>query len=142
MSTSDHNDGTSVVNSPQTRPRFQFSIRDLLVTTTIVSICLAVGVHFVGFMAVVGALCVTQVAVLLASDWLIRPENRRALAFVSAGTWAILGSGLFALAFSALYQAAISANSQAPSTLAICLAIGAGLSWFMAAYRWRKMTRS
>lgn len=141
MTNSDRSDSTSGVDAPRSRPRFQFSVRDLLVATTVVSVCLAIGIHFVGFMTVVGTLCVAQVVVLLVSDWLIRPENRRALVFATTGIWAILGSGLFLLALPAIFQATEPATSRASATLAICLTLGAGLSYFMAVYRWRKMTR-
>lgn len=141
MTNGDRSDSTSGVDAPRSRPRFQFSVRDLLVTTAIVSVCLAAGIHFIGFMAVVGTLCVAQVAVLLASDWLIRPENRRALAFATAGIWAILGSGLLLLSLPVIFQLTDTPGSRASATLAICLTLGAGLSYFMAVYRWRKMTR-
>jgi hypothetical protein len=49
-------------------------------------------------MFAVSIVVVIQVAVMLASDWLIRPTNRRALAFVTAGSWIILGSGLLVIA--------------------------------------------
>lgn len=141
MPATDENDWASTPGPLLHRPRFQFSVRDLLVATTIASVCLAIGIHFLGFMAVVGTVCIAQAAVLLASDWLIRPENRRSLAFATAGIWAILGSGLLLLALPAIFQAFDPASSRASATLAICLTIGAGISYFMAVYRWRTIAK-
>lgn len=96
--------------------RWQFSLRGLLLLTTLVSICLAIGVHFAGFMVVFIAIGVTQVTMMLCADWLIRPQNRRALAFATAASWTTIGSGLLILGVRALYAAADTLNSSAYST--------------------------
>lgn len=113
---------------------------------TIVSACLAVGVHFVGFMFVVLTLALVQVAALLAGDWLIRPENRRALAFVTAGSWATLGSGLLVLAIRAVYEVFYEGTNspgkaEAATMLAILLVVGAAFCYLFAAFRWRQLRR-
>lgn len=141
MPPTDEDDWASTYDLQPRRPRFQFLVRDLLVATTIASVCLAIGIHFFGFIAVVGTVCIAQVAVLLASDWLIRPENRRALAFATAGIWAVLGSGLLLLALPAIFAATSQSSSRASVTLAISLIIGAGISYFMAVYRWRTIAK-
>ena len=122
-------------------PRWQFSVRDLLIATTIVSICLAVGVHFAGFMFVLIALGVMQAALLLAGDSLIRPQNRRALAFATAGSWATVGSGLLVLLLSALLQdeSLKSRSIAATWVLEACLAIGSAIAYAVAAMRWRQL---
>jgi hypothetical protein len=130
-----------VIDSDTPRSWFQFSVRDLLIATTIVSICLAIGVHFVGLMFVVAVIGLLQVGVLLAGDWLIRPENRRALAFVTTGSWATLGSGLLVLSLRAIYAAFDARDPSATSTLAISLGVGAALCYLLAAYRWKKLTK-
>lgn len=123
----------------------QFSVRDLLVTMTIVSICLAVGVHFVGFMFVVIVMAGVQVSTLLAGDWLIRPQNRRVLAFVTAGSWTTLGSGLLVLAIRAMLNAIYERTNspdkaEAATMLAILLVVGAVFCYLFAAFRWRQLT--
>lgn len=113
---------------------------------TIVSACLAIGVHFVGFMFVVVALGMVQVSALLAGDWLIRPQNRRALAFVTAGSWATLGSGLLVVAIRAILDAIYEGTNspgkaEAATMLAILLAVGAAFCYLFATVRWRRLTR-
>jgi hypothetical protein len=121
--------------------RWQFSVRDLLIATTIISICLAVGVHFAGFMFVLIAIGVMQAAILLAGDWLIRPQNRRALAFATAGSWATVGSGLLVLLLSAVLndQSLRSRSEAATLALEACLAVGCVTAYLVAAIRWRQL---
>jgi hypothetical protein len=121
--------------------RWQFSIRDLLIATTIISICLAVGVHFAGFMFVLIALGVMQAAILLAGDWLIRPRNRRALAFATAASWATVGSGLLVLLVSTIFneQSLRSRSEVATWALEACLAVGCVIAYVVAAIRWRQL---
>jgi len=122
-------------------PHWQFSVRDLLIATTIISICLAVGVHFAGFMFVLITIGVMQAAILLAGDWLIRPQNRRALAFATAGSWATVGSGLLVLLVGAVYQDQVTGTPQAiPAWLLEgCLAVGCAIAYVVAAIRWRQL---
>jgi hypothetical protein len=72
---------------------WQFSLRSLLLATTVVSICLAIGTYFAGVAFAVFVLVLLQVAMLFSVDWLIRPANRRMLAFVAAGSWIIRKRG-------------------------------------------------
>ncbi len=141
MKPPDTNADPLVLDSRTRRPGLQFSVRDLLIVTTIVSICLAVGVHFAGFLFVVVTIGLIQVAILLAADWLIRPENRRVFAFVTAGSWATLGSGLLVLSLRAIYEAIDASDPRGSSTLALCLAIGAGVCYLLAALRWRRLSK-
>jgi hypothetical protein len=121
--------------------RWQFSVRDLLIATTIISICLAIGVHFAGFMFVLITIGVMQAAILLAGDWLIRPQNRRALAFATAGSWATVGSGLLVLLVSAIFQdeSLRSRSELATWLLEACLAVGCMIAYVVAAIRWRQL---
>jgi hypothetical protein len=128
--------------------RLQFSVRDLLIATTVVSICLAFGVHFAGFTFVVVVVGIVQITVLLAGDWLIRPQNRRALAFASAGSWATLGSGFLVLSLGAIFGSLgesfvlLSARIGDLSWwVALGLGIGAATCYGLAAVRWRQLTQ-
>src|SRR5687767_1337267 len=71
---------------------WQFSLRTLLVVVTVASVFLAVGVHFGGIVVAFIAIGLLQATFLLSADWLIRPSHRRALAFFTAASWALLGS--------------------------------------------------
>lgn len=119
--------------------RWQFSLRSLLVLTTIVSICLAIGIHFAGFMFVLVAVGVTQVAMMLFADWLIRPENRRALAFATAGSWLVFGSGLFVAAIFDFVSAIMARRNGWSVHFAILLALAALICFYVASIRWRKL---
>jgi hypothetical protein len=122
------------------QPKFQFSTRDLLIATTILSAVLAVGVPFGGFAVVAVVIGLLQAAILLAADWLIRPENRQALAFTTAVSWATLGSGLLVLAIHALVEASDSPGEASGMwMLEGFLAVGAAASYLMALFRWRKI---
>lgn len=86
--------------SPAQQPvpkEWQFSLGGLMVVTTAVSVIMAFGTYLVGFWFVVFVIVLTQVATLVATDWLIRPANRPALAFVTAVTWITAGSGFLIL---------------------------------------------
>jgi hypothetical protein len=122
-------------------PRWQFSLRNLLIAVTIISVWLAVGVHYVGFMFVLVPIIAVQAAMLLALDWLIRPQNRRALAFVTAGSWAVIGSGLLVLLGSTLLneQALLSRSEAGTRVLEACLAVGGLVAYVVAAKRWRQL---
>src|SRR5262249_43525398 len=76
---------------------WQFSLRGLMIAITIVSVVMALGRYLVGAAFVIFAVVLVESASLLSFEWLIRPENRRFLAFTTAGCWAILGSGLLIL---------------------------------------------
>src|SRR3954463_8190863 len=73
---------------------WQFSLRSLLIATTAVSVVMVLGMYLVGIAFVVFGIVLIQATILLAGDWLIRPANRRLLAFVTAGSWMVAGSGL------------------------------------------------
>ena len=128
-------------DAPAKTPAWQFSLRALLIATTIASACLAVGVHFAGFIFVVVVVGLIQAAMLLGADWLIRPANRRALAFVTAGSWIVLGSGLLIIGASQLYGAIGSNDAAAAWTLGSCLVAGGISCYYLAAKRWRSLTQ-
>ncbi len=117
---------------------FQFSTRDLLIATTIISAVLAIGVPFGGFAIVAVVIGLLQAIILLAGDWLIRPENRRALAFTTAISWITLGIGLVILAIDTV---AID-DSEGPFgwwILEGLLVLGAAGAFLMARRRWRQL---
>jgi hypothetical protein len=118
-----------------TSPEWQFSLRSLFIVTTVVSVCLAISVHLAGLMAIVAVVGLIQAGMLLAGDWLIRPANRRALAFVTAGSWMVLGSGLVILGCYAIYEA------RGPGSLfGYLLPAAAAGCYYVAFHRWRKLT--
>ncbi|HEY3393835.1 MAG TPA: hypothetical protein VGK58_14080 [Lacipirellulaceae bacterium] len=121
-------------------PTWQFSVRTLLIVTALVSVCLAVGVHYAGFMFALVVIGLIQVATLLSADWLIRPQNRRALAFVTAGSWIVLGSGLLIVgAREILLRVGI--NSGIAGWIFACSMVMIGIyCYYIAAKRWRRLT--
>lgn len=118
---------------------WQYSLKGLIALTTIVSICLAIGVHFAGFMVVFVAIGVVQVAALLSADWLIRPQNRRALAFVTASCWIVVGSGLFLGALHTIATAALAEQDIWGKIFAVLLIVAALACFYLALQRWRKL---
>jgi hypothetical protein len=89
-------------------------------------------------MFALAVIALIQVTTLLSADWLIRPENRRALAFVTAGSWIVLGSGLLVVG---VREALIRIGTDSSSAVWVftwCL-IGAGIGcYYVAARRWRR----
>lgn len=161
MSASNHDDLTSVEHSPPPSPRFQFSVRDLLVTTAIVSLCAVVNLYILAFLLVAALFFIAVVEMTFATDRLIRalvrseptatpemsgltihPESRRTLGYFSVSTWAFLGSGLLVLTFHEIHRQLVrQANDQILLTPAVCLLLGVGLCFFMAAYRRRRLSQ-
>jgi hypothetical protein len=117
----------------------QFSLRSLLILTTIVSIGVAIGVHFGGVMVVVVAAGLILAGTLLSADWLIRPQNRRALAFVTASSWIVVGSGMLMAGVETIIAATSLGKDDLGWAIGSAL-IAAALSCYgVAAYRWRKL---
>jgi hypothetical protein len=128
----------SIDRASQSAPTWQFSLRTLLIVTAFVSVCLAIGVHFAGVMFALALIGLIQVATLLSADWLIRPQNRRALAFVTAGSWMVLGSGLFIVGVREIYARIGAAGETAGWVFAGCM-VGIGIyCYYIAAKRWRR----
>jgi hypothetical protein len=121
---------------------WQYSLRGLLILTAIVSIALTVGIYFAGALFVLGVIALVQGATLLAGDWLIRPQNRRALATATAGSWMILGSGLALIGGCQLYVLLRDDGSAAAWAFALCLAAAGLYCVYVAANRWRRLTRT
>ena len=129
----------SANTEPPAAPVWQFSLRTLLIVTALVSVCLAIGVHFAGFMFALVVIGLIQVATLLSADWLIRPQNRRALAFVAAGSWIVLGSGLLIVGVREFFLFYGTKSEPAKWMFTWCL-VGAGVScYYIAAKRWRRL---
>jgi hypothetical protein len=118
---------------------WQFSLRSLLAFVSIVSILLAIGVHYAGAVVALVVWGLFQAGMLVSADWLIQPAHRRALAFLTAASWAIAGSSFVALALFALNGLDDFAGSWAGALL---LYLGGAFCYFLAALRWRQLTRS
>ena len=120
-------------------PRFQYSLRSMLGLTTVASIFLAIGVHYGGFVAVAIAAGLILVGALLTADWLIRPANRRALAFVTASAWIVIGSGIAMLGVETFVTTNALGRQELGWPVGVIL-IAAGLfSYVIAAWRWMKL---
>jgi hypothetical protein len=127
--------------SPSDRTPWQYSLRGLLIVTTVVSVVLAIGVRLAGLMYVLGALAVIQVATILAADWLIRPQHRWALAMVSAGSWIALGTGLALIGGMQLYRLTGSGAQAEAWIIAWCALAAAAYCYSIALRRWRRLTK-
>jgi hypothetical protein len=122
---------------------WQFSLKSLFVVTTFMSIAMALGTVFLGVALALLVIVLVQVAALLLADWLIRPANRRILAFVTAGSWIIFGSGMLIVA--ARFALDPAQREQLGDTAwPICtfFAIGAGICYWCGRLRWRQLTAS
>jgi hypothetical protein len=119
---------------------WQFSLRALLITTTVVSICLALGTYLAGVAFIIFAVVLLEVATLLSVDWLIRPANRPLLAFVTAGSWMIFGSGLLILTCKTAYELiTLDRPEELWAAVALC-AFTAVLCYGFGWRRWRQLT--
>jgi hypothetical protein len=117
----------------------RFSTRDLLSATTVISIILAIGVWLGGFIVVAVAVGLIQAFMLFLADWLIRPENRRALVFTTAMSWITLGIGLIIIAIDTVAQYDDShTGSYGWLILEAFLVFGAAGAFLMARHRWRQ----
>jgi hypothetical protein len=96
--------------------------------------------YVAGFLAVVILVVLVEVAVLLAAEWLIRPANRVALAFATAGSWIIVGSGIAIIGISQLAVAMESTDADKSWALGAGLVAVGVVCWLVAARRWRQLT--
>ena len=119
---------------------WQFSLRSLLLATTVVSICLAIGTYFAGVAFAVFVLVLLQVVMLLSVDWLIRPANRRMLAFVAAGSWIILGSGMLMISFSLAYDRNSSGDRSIFWAVIMLISLAAPICYFVVWRRWKRLS--
>jgi hypothetical protein len=129
----------STVDKPVPR-EWQFSLRSLLITTTVISIVLAVGTYLAGVAFVIFAAVVIEAATLLSVDWLIRPANRQLLAFVTAGSWMLFGSGLAILACKFAYEIVAFDKPQEIWAAVFLLAFTALCCYGFGWRRWRQLT--
>jgi hypothetical protein len=117
---------------------WQFSLRSLLLATTVASICLAIGTYFVGVVFAGLALVLLQVVILFSVDWLIRPANRRLLAFAAACCWIILGSGLLMISFTLAYDRISTGDRTVYWSDTVFISLAAPLCYFVAWRRWKR----
>ncbi len=121
-------------------PEWQFSLRSLLIFTTIVSICLAIGTYFAGVAFAAFALVIIQVGTLLSVDWLIRPANRPVLAFVAAGSWTVLGCGLLIISFTLAYGRISAGDRSSAWVVIMFLTLAAPICYLFAWRRWKRLS--
>jgi hypothetical protein len=118
----------------------QFSLKSLFIVTTFLSIAMALGTGFLGVALALLVIVLVQVATLLLADWLIRPANRRILAFVTAGSWIIFGSGMLIVAARfALDPAQREQLGDMVWPISTFFAIGAAFCYWCGQIRWRQL---
>jgi hypothetical protein len=127
----------SIVESGDDNAPWQFSLRNLFLFVTFVSVLLGIGVYYGGIVVALIAICVTQAALLFSADQLIRPSHRRALAFVTSAAWAILASNLAVVAFIVVFQAVVYSDALR-WILAACLWITGAFCFALSSLRWRQ----
>jgi hypothetical protein len=114
---------------------WQYSLFGLLVVTTIVSICLALGVSFPRVAIAAVAVGLVQAAALYLADWLIRSRGGRTLKQVTSIMRAVLGTALLIIA-----TAVATAPAPHTSLLALMVAYVIGsiglLCWILAWRYW------
>lgn len=120
---------------------WQFSLKSLFVVTTVLSIAMALGTIFLGVALVLLVIVMVQVATLLLADWLIRPANRRILAFVTAGSWIIFGSGMLIVAARFAFDPAQRDQlGDMVWPISTFFAIGAAFCYWCGRVRWQQLT--
>ncbi len=119
---------------------WQFSLRSLMVATTAVSVVMALGMYLVGVAFVVFVVVLIQAATLLAADWLIRPANRRMLAFVTAGSWMVAGSGLLLVGFKVAWDILFRVTVNEMWAGVLLLSFMATCCYWFAWRSWRRLT--
>jgi hypothetical protein len=119
---------------------WQFSLRSLLIVITVASVLLAIGVHYAGVIVALAVVSLMQVGMLVGADWLIRPAHRRALAFVTAASWAVVGSSFVIFAVFSLnhFNSSIGPLGY---IFAICMLAVGTFCYYLANLRWRRLTR-
>jgi heme/copper-type cytochrome/quinol oxidase subunit 4 len=75
---------------PATGRHWQYSLFGLLVVTTIVSVCLAVGVHFPRMILGILAAGLVQVVALYSVEWVMRRRGGQTMRQVTVSLWAIV----------------------------------------------------
>jgi low temperature requirement protein LtrA len=131
MATADHREAAQAP--------LQYSLRSLLIFTAVASICVAIGVHLAGVLFALAVMVLLQVATMLLADWLIRPQNRHALAFVTAASWMLLGSVFVILGGRIAYGAIGTAYQSLLWATGMCIAGTGVYCYYIASRRWRRL---
>jgi hypothetical protein len=111
----------------------------LLAVVAIVSVCLAIGGQFAGLMLVLVAFGLIQAGMLLAAGWLIRPQNRKWLAIVTAVSWTIVGSGLLVLGTQEACRIPNNGTIGLAGSVGIMLIVVGVFCYGLAFRRWRQL---
>ena len=136
-------DGKTVTNvsahDEPTNVPWQFSLRSLLVVTAIISVCLAIGVHSSGFIFAIAVMVLIETATILSIEWLARPRNRHALAFVTAGSWIVLGSLFVVLGIRLAYGIVGTGHQSLMRSVGLGIAAAGVFCYYIASRRWRRL---
>lgn len=96
------------------------------------------GVHFGGIIIAIVFIGSLHAGALLSADWLIRPENRRVLAFVTAASWALVGSTFVIGAIQSVdWISKINSLSALSRSVAVALCGAGALSYYIGLRRWQ-----
>jgi hypothetical protein len=122
-------------NAPAARP-WQFSLRGLLITSTFISICAAMGtmlpaLHFAVFVTVL---------ILELLYWFTPRRSRRELSLVLAIMWAMLATSLLVSGIKWGYDlASNNRGREAHANILFCSVLAAIFFW-LALRRWRRFS--
>src|SRR5689334_18678320 len=119
--------------------QWQFSLRGLMFATAVVSVIMALGAYLVGAAFVIFVVVLVESASLLSFEWLIRPANRRFLAFTTAGCWAVLGSALLIIGVKVGCGIVMGSTDPEFWAAVIALSIFAVACYGFAWHRWRQL---
>jgi hypothetical protein len=101
--------------------------------------CLAIGVHYGGFAVVAAVAGLILAGAILSADWLIRPQNRRALAFVTASAWSVVGSGIVVLGVETIAATNRIGKSDLGWPIGAALVAAGLFCYALAVWRWRQL---
>jgi hypothetical protein len=118
-------------------PEQQFTLRDLRLALRLVWILVAIGFAVARYWIVAAIFALILLPTFFVGDWLIRPTNRSALAFVVAGSWIMLGCGLAIGAFALIYHPIAKQTGALGWIIAASLTLAATVCFVIAAKRWR-----
>jgi len=131
-------DGWDNLDAPSRLPEQQFTLRDLRLALRLVWILVSIGFAVARYWIVAMVLALILIPTFFVGDWLIRPTNRGALAFVVAGSWILLGCGLAIGASALIYHPIAKQTGALGWIIAVSLTLASTVCFVMAAKRWRE----